>query len=96
MPFQQISSAFIIVFIVSKSGLSRCTGGMAGWYRLFICVFANVFPRNESSQTIMKRFEFRELLRDNLHVAVYEALKEVTTDQYARIFQVHWLYQYSE
>ena len=45
-------------------------------------------------KTIMKRFEFRELLRDNLHVAVHEALKEVTTDRYARIFQVHWLYQY--
>ena len=25
-------------------------------------------------KTILKRFEFRELLRDNLHVAVYEAL----------------------
>ena len=25
-------------------------------------------------------FEFRELLRENLHVAVHEALKEVTTD----------------
>ena len=30
--------------------------------------------------SIMKRFEFRELLRENLHVAVHEALKEVTTD----------------
>ena len=29
---------------------------------------------------MMKRFEFRELLRENLHVAVHEALQEVTTD----------------
>ena len=28
----------------------------------------------------MKRFEFRELLRENLYVAVHEALKEVATD----------------
>ena len=28
----------------------------------------------------MKQFEFRELLRENLHVAVHEALKEVTSD----------------
>ena len=28
----------------------------------------------------MKRFEFLELLRENLHVAGHEALKEVTTD----------------
>ena len=38
-------------------------------------------------KTILKRFEFRELLRQNLHVAVYEALKEVTTDDMREFFK---------
>ena len=38
-------------------------------------------------KTIMKRFEFRELLRENLHVAVHEALKEVTTDDMREFFK---------
>ena len=38
-------------------------------------------------KTIMKRFEFRELLRVNLHVAVHEALKEVTTDDMREYFK---------
>ena len=38
-------------------------------------------------KTIMKRFEFPELLRENLHVAVHEALKEVTTDDMREFFK---------
>ena len=38
-------------------------------------------------KTRLKRFEFRELLRDNLHVAVHEALKEVTTDDMREFFK---------
>ena len=38
-------------------------------------------------KTIMKRFEFRELLRENLHVAVHEALKEITTDDMREFFK---------
>ena len=38
-------------------------------------------------KTIMKRFEFRELLRENLHVAVHKALKEVTTDDMREFFK---------
>ena len=48
-------------------------------------------------KTIMKRFEFRELLRENLHVAVHEALKEVTIDDMREFFKYTGyisLYQY--
>jgi len=38
-------------------------------------------------KTIMKPFEFQKLLRDNLHVAVHEALKEVTTDDMRKFFK---------
>ena len=42
------------------------------------------FPKSRINKNggnpIMKPFEFRELLRENLHGAVHEALKEVTTD----------------
>ena len=38
-------------------------------------------------KTILKRFEFRELLRDNLHVAVHEVLKEATTDDMREFFK---------
>ena len=37
----------------------------------------------------MKPFEFRELLRENLHGTVHEALKEVTTDMSEFFSQVH-------
>ena len=37
--------------------------------------------------TIMKQFESRELLRENLHVAVHEALKEATTDDMREFFK---------
>ena len=51
------------------------------------------FPKSRINENggklIMKPFEFRELLRENLHGAVHEALKKVTTDQYERNFQVH-------
>jgi len=38
-------------------------------------------------KTILKRFEFRELLRDSLHVAVYEALKEITPEDMRGFFK---------
>ncbi|XP_068761267.1 uncharacterized protein [Montipora capricornis] len=38
-------------------------------------------------KTILKRFEFRELLRDNLHVAVYEALKTRTQEHMSGFFR---------
>ena len=38
-------------------------------------------------KTTMKRFEFRELLGENLHVAVHEPLKEVTTDDMREFFK---------
>ena len=42
------------------------------------------FPKSRINKNggkpIMKPFEFRELLRENLHGAVHEVLKEVTTD----------------
>ena len=44
----------------------------------------NVFNK---LKTILRRFEFRELLRDNLHVAVYEALKEITAQDMVGFFQ---------
>ena len=36
---------------------------------------------------ILKRFEFRELLRDNLHVAVYEALTTMTHEYMSGFFR---------
>ena len=35
----------------------------------------------------MKKFEFQELLQENLHVAVHEALKEVRTDDMHEFFK---------
>ncbi len=43
----------------------------------------NVFNK---LKTILRRFEFRELLRDILHVAVFEALKEITPDDMRKFF----------
>ena len=36
--------------------------------------------------TILKQFEFRELLGDNLHLAVYEALKTITQEDMSGFF----------
>ena len=44
----------------------------------------NVFNK---LKTILRRYEFRELLRGNLHVAVYEALKEITPLDIVGFFQ---------
>lgn len=30
-------------------------------------------------KTVLKRLEYRDVLRDNLHVGVYEALKQITS-----------------
>ena len=42
------------------------------------------FPKSRINENggklIMKPFEFRELMRENLHGTIYEALKEITTD----------------
>ena len=43
-------------------------------------VFQSRVSNENGGKPIMKPFEFRELLRENLHGAVHEALKEVTTD----------------
>ena len=44
-------------------------------------LFSKSRVSNENGgKPIMKPFEFRELLRENLHGTVHEALKEVTTD----------------
>lgn len=44
----------------------------------------NVFNK---LKTILRRYEYRELLCDNLHVAVYEALKEITPQDIAGFFR---------
>ena len=38
-------------------------------------------------KTILKRFEFRELLRDNLHIAVHEALTTITHEDMSGFFK---------
>ena len=43
----------------------------------------NVFNK---LKTILRKYEFRELLRANLHVAVYEALKEITQQDMIGVF----------
>jgi len=44
----------------------------------------NVFNK---LKTILRRFEYRELLRDSLHVAVHEALKEITVNDMRGFFK---------
>ncbi|XP_078382244.1 uncharacterized protein LOC144664917 [Oculina patagonica] len=43
----------------------------------------NVFNK---LKTILRRFEYRELLKDSLHVAVHEALKEITSQDMRGFF----------
>lgn len=41
-------------------------------------------------KTILKHFEFQELLRDYLHLAVYGALKTITQEDFIRFaFHMH-------
>ena len=44
----------------------------------------NVFNK---LKTILRRFEYRELLRDSLHVAVHQALQEIATNDMRRFFK---------
>lgn len=66
---------------------NRAGDALGEWVDDISCSFVNVFPRNESKyvfdklKTVMKRFEIRELLQENLHVRVHEALKEGMTDE---------------
>ena len=38
-------------------------------------------------KTVLKRIEYRELLRDNLHVAVYEGLKKITSNDMREFYR---------
>jgi transposase len=44
----------------------------------------NVFNK---LKTILRRFEYRELLRDSLHVAVHQALQEIATNDMRGFFK---------
>lgn len=58
--------------------------GMVWWYGMCNNIFTHSFSGIQrktfltSLKTILPKYEFRELLRGNLHAAIYQALKEIT------------------
>ena len=103
MFFSQTASHHIITVITllwtthqfAVIELEKCLGN--GWMILvallynYLTTYSPEFNPAElvfnKLKTILKRFEFRELFRDNLHVAVYEALKTIAQEDMSGFFR---------